>query len=233
MSSGDRAPIRSYQRIFKPERRIYQVEGHRLPVPGGVPLRWLGYAIGALLAVLLLSSRSLTLALALAAITAVGGLALGGRATAAIAGAGALGGAQVLGWVLGVLGWPMRLVVVPALVATLATQATPDGRATHRFALSWLALQLRPVRRSLTRPLALSGERRVLARRLWVAPDERSHRPRRGLVAGPATVRMARPTTVRRGLRRGRLIATARPRRGGELAETIELAAGETLEVRP
>jgi len=43
-------PIRSYQRIFRPERRIYQVEGHVLPVPGGVPLRWLAYAGTALVA---------------------------------------------------------------------------------------------------------------------------------------------------------------------------------------
>ena len=42
-------PIRSYQRIFRPERRIYQVEGRTLPVPGGVPLRWLGWATAALL----------------------------------------------------------------------------------------------------------------------------------------------------------------------------------------
>jgi hypothetical protein len=35
-----REPIRSYQRIFRPERRIYQIEGRALPVSGGVPLRW-------------------------------------------------------------------------------------------------------------------------------------------------------------------------------------------------
>jgi hypothetical protein len=38
------ALIRSYQRIFKPERRICQVEGRSLPVPGGIPLRWLAWA---------------------------------------------------------------------------------------------------------------------------------------------------------------------------------------------
>ena len=36
----EREPIRSYQRIFRPERRIYHLEGRALPVPGGVPLRW-------------------------------------------------------------------------------------------------------------------------------------------------------------------------------------------------
>ena len=53
-------PIRSYQRIFRPERRIYQIEGRTLPVPGGVPLRWLAYATATLLAVIALGSGSAT-----------------------------------------------------------------------------------------------------------------------------------------------------------------------------
>ena len=44
--SDQPAPIRSYQRIFRPERRLYSIEGRVLPVPGGVPLRWLAYAAG-------------------------------------------------------------------------------------------------------------------------------------------------------------------------------------------
>ena len=42
--SDDTHTIRSYQRIFRPDRRIYQIDGRRLPVPGGVPLEWLGWA---------------------------------------------------------------------------------------------------------------------------------------------------------------------------------------------
>ena len=33
-----RRPVRSYQRLFSPDRRIYAIDGRTLPVPGGVPL---------------------------------------------------------------------------------------------------------------------------------------------------------------------------------------------------
>jgi len=59
--SDSSQPIRSYQRIFRPDRRIYQVDGRRLPVPGGVPLEWLAWAFGALVAILVLSQRSILL----------------------------------------------------------------------------------------------------------------------------------------------------------------------------
>jgi Transposase DDE domain len=77
--------IRSYQRIFRPERRLYQVEGRSLPVPGGVPLRWLGWATGTLLAALVLSSGSATVALLAAAGAGLAGFTLGGWSSAALA----------------------------------------------------------------------------------------------------------------------------------------------------
>jgi hypothetical protein len=235
--SGDRAPIRSYQRIFQPERRIYQIEGHRLPVPGGVPLRWLGYAIGALLAILLLSSRSIAVAGLIAALAAVYALAIGGRSTAALAGASVFGGVQILGWLVGTLDWPLQLLVVPALVATLATQATPDGRAAHRYALSWIALQLRPARRSLARPLPALGELRDLAGRLWVAADWHTPILRHARLHGPAQVQLTAPLSVVRGrLRKRRLTASVQSRRSSARAvvvDRVELATDETLELRP
>lgn len=88
MSEG-REPIRSYQRIFRPERRIHQIEGRTLPVPGGIPLRWLAYATATLLAVLALGSGSATVAMATAALAAVAGFRVGGRTAAS---ASALGG---------------------------------------------------------------------------------------------------------------------------------------------
>ncbi len=150
-------PIRSYQRIFAPERRIYQIEGRSLPIPGGVPLRWLAYATGTLLAVIVLSAGSSTVAVGIAAIAALAGLGVGGREGAAVAAIGALGGAWLAGIALGLLDWPLRLIVIPAAVATLGTQATPDGRRADRFALSWLSLRLSPLRRSLGRSLPLAG----------------------------------------------------------------------------
>ncbi|MGC1164723.1 MAG: hypothetical protein WA862_01300, partial [Solirubrobacterales bacterium] len=78
MSDGYES-IRSYQRIFRPERRIYSIEGRPLPVPGGVPLRWLAYATAALLVVVALSSGSAAVALTIAAIAGLGGASAGGR----------------------------------------------------------------------------------------------------------------------------------------------------------
>jgi len=172
--SGGYEPIRSYQRIFRPERRIYQVEGHVLPVPGGVPLRWLAYAGAALLAVLALSSGSLAVPV-LAALGAAGlGLALDGRESAALAGVAAFAASWLAGIGLGLLDWPLRLVVVPVAFATFATQAAPDGRRADRFAASWLALRLAPRRRSLGRALPAAGIPHPNRGSLWVAREARS-----------------------------------------------------------
>jgi hypothetical protein len=44
--------IRSYRRVFEVDRRIYRVDRWALPVPGGVPLRAVGYFAATLLAVI-------------------------------------------------------------------------------------------------------------------------------------------------------------------------------------
>lgn len=228
-------PIRSYQRIFRPERRLYTIEGRVLPVPGGVPLRWLGFATGTLLAVLALSARSLTLATLAGLVAALAGLVAGGRSGAALAGAVTFLAVPVLGFLVGLLDWPLRLVVLPALVATLATQATPDGRRADRYALSWLGLRLRARRRSLGRPLPPPG-RRSLAARLWVAADERSPRLRGARVRGPAELRFRSAVAVRRR-RRGQVsVRAAAPRWRAErwsLIGSVELEPGEVARVHP
>lgn len=236
--SASREPIRSYQRIFRPERRIYQLEGRALPVPGGVPLRWLGYATAALLAVLAIGSDSGTVPVVIAVGAAITGLLVGGRPAALAAGAGVFAGFWVAGILLALLDWPLRLLVVPIAVATLATQATPDGRRADRFALSWLALRLAPRRRSLGRGLPAAGVAQVRSGSFWVAPDEHSPRLRRARIAGRSTASFATPARVRRaGLRQRHLLA--RPARGGRLRrgelDTTRLAIGEgeRLELRP
>src|SRR5688572_28976612 len=115
--------IRSYRRVFEVDRRIYRVDRWALPVPGGVPLRAVGYFVASLLAVIA---------------------------------AGSLPGT---GELVGALSPPIRFVVVPLAVAVLGTQAAPDGRAAHRFALDWLRLRLRARRRSAGRAVPLEGER--------------------------------------------------------------------------
>lgn len=235
--SDDRAAIQSYARIFKPDRRVYAIDGHRLPIPGGVPLGWLAYAVAALVAVLALSGRSWAVATIAALIAAGAGLAASDRMAAIVLGVATLGGAQIAGLALAALDWPLRLLIVPAAVATLATQATPDGRPAHRYALSWLALQLRPARRSIGRPLAPAGRPVRHATRLAVAADASEWHLDRARVTGPATVRFAVPLPVSDARRRGRRAVSHPPRRLARGAistvDAVELAAGERLELRP
>lgn len=229
-------PIRSYQRIFRPERRIYQIEGRALPVPGGVPLRWLAYAIGSLLAVLGLGSGSVLVPLAAASIAAIAGFRVGGRSGAVLAAGCALVGTWIAGAALSLIDWPLRLLVLPAAVATAGTQATPDGRRADRFARSWVSLRLAPLRRSLGRALPIAGTPHGVGGELWVSPDERSPSLRRARIEGPALVFFAEGVAARRrGLRGGRLLARplhARRRRRVERTRRLVLAEGERLEVR-
>ena len=53
---AERVVIRSYRRVFEVDRRIYRVDRWALPVPGGVPLRAVGYFVATLLSVLLLGA---------------------------------------------------------------------------------------------------------------------------------------------------------------------------------
>ena len=236
MSDG-REPIRSYQRIFRPERRIYQLEGRALPVPGGVPLRWLAYATAALLAVLAIGSGSSAVLLLAVTGAALAGLLVGGRVGAALAGVTALGVVWLAGVALGLLDWPLRLIVLPVAVATLATQATPDGRNADRFAASWLALRLAPRRRSLGRAMPPAGVAQLRYAALWVAPDEHAPGLRRARIRGKGTIRFPGEVRVRRaGLRQRRLVvraASARSRRGELTTSRLAVRAGEDLEVRP
>jgi hypothetical protein len=51
----DRLLIRSYRRVFEVDRRIYRVDRWALPVPGGIPLRAVGYFGATLVLAVLLS----------------------------------------------------------------------------------------------------------------------------------------------------------------------------------
>jgi hypothetical protein len=236
--ADEQRPIRSYQRIFRPDRRVYQIEGHRLPVPGGVRLAWLGWFTAALLSVLVFAGRSPLLTIVLAGIGLVCGLRAGGAAAGALSGAATAAGVQLAGLVVATLDWPLRLAVAPALAATLLTQATPDGRAAHRYALSRLGLWLRPRRRSLGRALPLAGEPGRLSGELWICPDEHTPALRCARVHGPASVCFSSPRPIVRGrVRPRRWVLVRAPRRGdawrASVRTRIELGEREVLEVRP
>ncbi len=227
-------PIRSYQRIFRPDRRIYQIDGRRLPVPGGVPLEWLAWAFFALVAILVLGQRSIVLALVLGAVGALLGASAHGWTGALIAAVAGVVLTLLAGVLLDWLDWPLRLIIAPATVATLAGQASPDGRPAHRYLSSWVAFRLRASRHSLDKVLPPDGERRVWAPRVWVAPDEHSPVLHHGRVRGPARLVFGRPVVVTPS--RGRFVARPaeghRMRRGERRAEVIELGEGQVVEVR-
>ena len=228
-------PVRSYQRIFKPARRIYQVDGRRLPVPGGVPLDWLAWAAGALVVVLVLSARSLTFTVVMGGVGALAGAQWRGWRGALAAFLVVALAVQTAGLVLGWLAWPLRLLVLPGVVATAAGQLSPDGRSAHRYLLSRLLVRLRAGRRSVSRPVMLDGQVQEWAPRVWVAPDHRSPVLHHGRVHGPARLMFVRPVVLTP--RRGRYVARPadghRMREGETVAEVVALAAGQVLEIRP
>lgn len=190
---SDQMIVRSYRRVFRIDRRIYRVDRWALPVPGGVPLRGVGY-----------------FALALALVLVAEAL-------------------PVMGGLVGAVTAPLRYLVVPLAVAVLGAQASPDGRAAHKFARDWVVLQLRGSRRSAGRRVPREGERVHVEGVVLTRGDEHSPALRPGRVHGPATVTFAAAVNVD-GDRRGRLVA--RPGPNGEPV-AVELGAGERLEVRP
>jgi hypothetical protein len=67
MADDDALPIRSYRLCFELERRIHKIDRWRIPVPYGVPLRGIAYAVSASAAVLV-ASRVPLLGAALSAV---------------------------------------------------------------------------------------------------------------------------------------------------------------------
>jgi hypothetical protein len=188
---AERLIVRSYRRVFRVDRRIYRVDRWALPVPGGVPLRGVGYFAAA-----------------------VGLVLLAGELPA-------------IGSLVGALSPPLRYVVVPLVVAVLATQATPDGRVAHRFIADWLRLRLRARRRSAGRPVVLEGEPVAWAGTVATVWDQHAPRLHRARVTGPARVTFAGPVELDDGT--GRL--TVRERAEGP-GGAVVLCGRQVLEVR-
>lgn len=228
-------PIRSYQRIFRPDRRVYAIDGRRLPVPGGVPLEWLCWAFCSLIGVLVLSQRSIVVAGIVAALVGVLAASLHGPTGAVVGGLAGFVATLLAGLALDWLDWPLRLLVVPGMIATLAGQTSPDGRPTHRYLTSLAALRLRATRRSLDGAIRADEQQRVWAPQVWIAPDQHAPVLHHGRVKGPARLVFAHRVVAIPG--RGRLVIRHaeghRMRFGERLCEVVELAEGQVVEVRP
>lgn len=230
------AYLRNYRRIFNVDKRIYQIEGRQLPIPGGVPLRFAVWFIAAEITVVLVRSQS-----PIVAILCVGiGLAIGNRRQGALGAliGGVLGWAvaTVTGFLLALPDWPIPYVILPAALAVLSIRYEPDGRAPHRFVLSWLRFQSSPRRRVAGYGgVSPVGTVSTYAPDCWIASDWNTPELRKARVTGPTTVEFRDALTIRRrgvGKRR-RWVATPAKRRRDETQQTIDLADGEVLEIRP
>lgn len=227
--SDSPAPVRSYQRIFCPDRRVYSIDGRTLPVPGGVPLRWLAAALGALVAVVALAAAAPVVMLGVGSVVAGVTVMLGRRRLAPAAFVLGVLVCMVAGVVLRALDWPLRLFVVPALVATVATQVTPDGRAAHRYAWSWLAVRAAG-RRSLGNPLPSVQTGGV---RVRVAHDEHAAALGRARFRGPVTVEFRDPVFVRTSGRKRAVRPAGRGRNHGLLLDRVAVGDRERVVIRP
>lgn len=138
------------------------------------------------------------------------------------------GALPLVGDIVGLLSAPLRLVVLPVGVAVLGTQAAPDGRVAHRFAIDWLRLRVRPRRRCAGRPVHLEGERTVWGGVLPTGWDEHAPELHRARVRGPARVTFARPVAL--AAWRRRLIARAAA--NGPTDRSVVIGPGQMLEVR-
>src|SRR3954469_20108450 len=123
-----RAVVRSYQRLFAPDRRIYSIDGRTLPIPGGVPLSWLGYATTTVLTAIVLAGLHPLVIAAGGWLTYISAARLGRRREGVLLAAATAAAMTVAGLLVGVVDCPLRLVVLPAVAATALTQISPDGR---------------------------------------------------------------------------------------------------------
>jgi len=230
-----RAVVRSYQRLFSPDRRIYAIDGRTLPVPGGVPLRWLGHATATILAAVVLGGLHPVVIAAVAWLAYISAARVGRRREGVLLAMVAAVAVTAAGLVVGVLDWPLRLVVLPAVLATVLTQIAPDGRsvARHLLSLAWVRVA---GRRRLADALPATGRRRLTIE-IAVAADVHQPRLRRGRVAGPSRLRFAEPVLVLRRRRWGGAVmlvpVAGERRRRGPMVDVLDVAAGEKVEVRP
>jgi hypothetical protein len=227
-------PVRYYRRAARqPRQRVYRRGGRRLAVLSRwVSFEWLAWAFAALVLVLVLSQRSIVFALVTGAIVAILSAGAHGRQSMLRTGAAGFAVTLLAGEVLGWVAWPLRLVVLPAILATLARYASPDDRPAHRLLTGWVSARLSEGDPAREPPGAEGG---VWAPQVWVAPDEGSPVLHYGRVHGPARLVFAWPVVVVVG--RGRLIirpAYGHQLRPGEyLAEVVELQDGQVAEIRP
>jgi len=138
------------------------------------------------------------------------------------------------GQALSLLPVEWRYGILPIGCAMAGWWASPDGRPAHRFAVTWLRMQVRRRRRRAGRAVRAEGERLELADGLAVRSSGPGSRLVRARVRGPGRLELAEPLVLRsrRGLR-GRRLELRPPGSRGEPVDHVVLEEDQTLEVRP
>jgi TcpE family len=129
---------------------------------------------------------------------------------------GAIPGVRSL---LALLSPPVRYLVLPAGLAALATQAAPDERPLHHYALAWLAFRLRARRLAAGRAIPREGTRFLISGSLGIraCPTARRQRHRLACPARAVVTRVpgSRRAPTQQAADRGEAAEPRNDRRGG------------------
>lgn len=234
--------LRTYRRVFNIDRRIYSIEGHQVPVPGGIPLRFIGWLLASVLAIAMLRSGSPIVLLLVVIVAGLIGKRRAGWPGAAIGAVLGWAGLTVVAFALSLLAASIVFFVLPFGLAMFSLTAEPDGRPPHRFALSFLAWQMAPSRTDGQIGVAAIGETRSYrASECYIAPDWRSPVLRAGTFKGEGEISFDRGARVRRrrllfARRRSNRYVIRPPEsrlRRSRVVANLTLEPGEEAEVRP
>jgi hypothetical protein len=117
----------------------------------------------------------------------------------------------LLGLLVSALPGPVRFVLVPIGGAYVLSQWQIDGRAAHATAIAWSRMWVSPRRIAAFRPARSPGAVRLGD--VTVASDERTARPRRAVVRGPAAIVVRHPFEARQRGRTLRIVPQPGPAR--------------------
>lgn len=134
----------------------------------------------------------------------------------------------VVGELLGLLPWPVRLVLLPAGIAHLLCALGPDGRPAYERAVARIRFAA-----TAQRVVAFERRRPRVRERLWdvcVATDDRGTHLRPAIIRGGGSVFIARPARGR--LRRSGVHLTAGEDRWLGQPRRLELPTGARLEIK-
>ena len=99
-----------------------------------------------------------------------------------------LGKFPVIGLILDVIPAPFRYFIIPLGAAVIGAQLTPDGRLPHRWALSWLAMRLRPRRMIGRRKVPVEGDVKLWGGKYRVIHDELDPDLHKARIHGPTRI---------------------------------------------